>query len=71
MKKPMKMKKRNRINHPLIQVKWKKDEKNSKTKEKLKDFITKLYYSKLIDNIIYNTLNYNEIKGVYILSIWL
>ena len=22
----------------------------------------------LIDNIIYNTLNYNEIKGVYILS---
>ena len=66
MKKPMKMKKRNRMNHPLIQEKRKKDEKNLKIKEKLKDFIMKFNYSKLIDNIIYNVLNYNEIKGVYI-----
>jgi hypothetical protein len=48
--------------------KKKKDEKNLKIKEKLKDFIIKYNYSKLIDNIIYNALNYNEIKGVYILS---
>ena len=54
------------MNHPLIQEKRKKDEKNLKIKEKLKDFIIKYNYSKLIDNIIYNALNYNEIKGVYI-----
>ena len=48
--------------------KKKKDEKSLKIKEKLKDFIIKYKYSKLIDNIIYNALNYNEIKGVYILS---
>ena len=46
----------------------KKEEKNLKIKEKLKEFIKKYKYSKLIDNIIYNALNYNEIKGVYILS---
>ena len=48
--------------------KKKKDEKNLKIKEKLKEFIIKYNYSKLIDNIIYNAVNYNEIKGVYILS---
>ena len=37
----------------------------------MKDFIIKFNYSKLIDNIIYNALNYNEIKGVYILSIFI
>ena len=46
----------------------KKQEKNLKIKEKLKEFIIKYKYSKLIDNIIYNALNYKEIKGVYILS---
>ena len=45
-----------------------KDEHKLKIKEKLKEFIIKYKYSKLIDNIIYNALNYNEIKGVYILS---
>ena len=37
-------------------------------KEKLKDFIVKSKYSELIDNIIENTLKYNELKGIYILS---
>ena len=45
-----------------------KDEKNLRIKEKLKEFIIKYKFSKLIDNIIYNAVNYNEIKGVYILS---
>ena len=38
-----------------------KDEHKLKIKEKLKEFIIKYKYSKLIDNIIYNALNYNEI----------
>ena len=45
-----------------------KDKKNLRIKEKLKEFIIKYKFSKLIDNIIYNAVNYNEIKGVYILS---
>ena len=48
--------------------KKKKDEKKVKINEKLKEFLIKYNYSKLIDNIIFNALNYNEIKGVYILS---
>ena len=37
-------------------------------KEKLKDFVYKCKYSKLIDNIIYNTFHYDDLKGIYILS---
>ena len=37
-------------------------------KEKLKDFVSKCKYSKLIDNIIYNTFHYDDLKGIYILS---
>ena len=40
-------------------------------KEKLKDFVFKCKYSQLIDNIIYNTFHYDDLKGIYILSMLL
>ena len=40
-------------------------------KEKLRDFVFKCKYSQFIDNIIYNTFHYDDLKGIYILSMLL
>ena len=52
----------------LSDKKKKQDDKKFKIKEKIKEFLIKYKYSKLFDNIIFNSLNYNESKGVYMLS---
>ena len=43
-------------------------EKNEQKAKKIKDFIIKNKYSELINNIIFNTFNYNDMKGMLVLS---
>ena len=40
-------------------------------KKKLKNFIINYKYSQLIDNIIYNSFNYDDLRGISILSMFL